>query len=357
MALQVNDGQEDNIQAQFDKELQAEYDQAQRTLSEVSLMLAQSQAELVKLTQRNTAINTQLQQVQAQFESIPRGDIKSAYAAALDAQQRLLVMRGQLEKLQGDEEHLRKYVSLCEHMKEIISSAGGKIAGGGVKVAGGSASLEMTIHAQEAERQRLSRQMHDGPAQTLSNFIVQTEIAARMLDLDTVRAKEEMANLKAAAMNTFKEVRTFIFELRPMMLDDLGLFPTIKRYVESFKEQTGCDVNISIKGSERRLQSFLEVMIFRALQELIGNAYRHNMESTGKIQVNVTVVLDDNLCRLTVSDNGKGFDPASIASSGHMGLKIIRERVEMLGGYMEIDSGVGRGARIAFQVPALEPQS
>lgn len=357
MALQVNNGHEDDVQGQFDNELQAEYDQAQRTLSEVSLMLAQSQAELVKLTQRNTAVNTQLQQVQAQFESIPRTDIKSAYTAALDAQQRLLVMRGQLEKLQGDEEGLRKYIALLERTREIMGSSTRPMVGGGVRVSGGSASLEMTINAQEAERQRLSRQMHDGPAQTLSNFIVQTEIAARMLDVDQVRAKEEMANLKVAAMNTFKEVRTFIFELRPMMLDDLGLFPTIKRYVESFKEQTGCDVNISIKGSERRLQSFLEVMIFRALQELIGNAYRHNLENVGKIQVNVTVVLDDNLCRLTVNDNGKGFDPENVDKGGHLGLKLIRERVEMLGGYMEIDSGVGRGARIAFQVPALEPQS
>ncbi len=358
MDLQVSTGAEDG-QSQFEQELQTEYDQAKNTLSEVSLMLTQSQAELNKLTQRNAAINAQLQQVQAQFESIPRADIKAAYVAALDAQQRLLVMRGQLEKLQGDEANLRKMVGIIERVRETMSKPGGHgKAGGGIRsVAGGSASLEMTINAQEAERQRLSRQMHDGPAQTLSNFIVQTEIAARMLDLDQGRAKEEMANLKAAAMNTFKEVRTFIFELRPMMLDDLGVFPTIKRYVESFKEQTGCDVNISVKGSERRLQPFLEVMLFRALQELIGNAYRHNMESIGKVQVSVTVVLDDTMCRVTVNDTGKGFDPEVVDQSGHIGLKLIRERVEMLGGYMEIDSGVGRGARIAFQVPALETQS
>ena len=357
MDLQVSTGAEDG-QSQFEQELQAEYDQAKNTLSEVSLMLTQSQAELNKLTQRNAAINAQLQQVQAQFESIPRADIKAAYVAALDAQQRLLVMRGQLEKLQGDEVNLRKMVSIIDRVRELAGKVGHSKGGGGIRsAAGGSASLEMTINAQEAERQRLSRQMHDGPAQTLSNFIVQTEIAARMLDLDPVRAKEEMGNLKAAAMNTFKEVRTFIFELRPMMLDDLGLFPTIKRYVESFKEQTGCDVNISVKGSERRLQPFLEVMLFRALQELIGNAYRHNMENLSKVQVNITVVLDDTLCRVTVNDSGKGFEPEVVDQSGHIGLKLIRERVEMLGGYMEIDSGVGRGARIAFQVPALETQS
>ena len=101
------------------------------------------------------------------------------------------------------------------------------------------------INAQEAERQRLSRQMHDGPAQALSNFIVQTEIANRLLDIDAKRAKEELDNLKNSAMNTFKEVRTFIFELRPMMLDDLGLFPTVRRYVDNFKEQTGAEVNLT----------------------------------------------------------------------------------------------------------------
>jgi two-component system sensor histidine kinase DegS len=166
-----------------------------------------------------------------------------------------------------------------------------------------------------------------------------------------------MTTLKSAAMGTFKEVRTFIFELRPMMLDDLGLFPTIKRYVESFKEQTGCDVNISIKGSERRLQSFLEVMIFRALQELVGNAYRHNQDNPIKVQISVGINLDDVMMKVTVSDNGKGFDPDVVDKTGHFGLNLIRERVELLGGHMEIDSGIGRGARVTFQVPILDAES
>ena len=122
-------------------------------------------------------------------------------------------------------------------------------------------------------------------------------------------------------MGTFKEVRTFIFELRPMMLDDLGLFPTIKRYVESFKEQTGCDVNFNIKGSERSLQSFLEVMIFRALQELVGNAYRHNQDNPVKFKLSVNIVLDEVALKVTVADNGKGFDPETLEKSGHLGLK------------------------------------
>lgn len=354
MTLQVANSQEENPQDSFEMEIDAEYERARQTLKEVSLMLEQSQSEMAKLTQRNASITSHLQQVQAQFETMPRMDIKVAYNTALDAQQRLLVMRGQLEKLQNDEESLKRYVTMLEKVRDNVSRNPRGVGGGTRSISNRPASLEMVINAQEAERQRLSRQMHDGPAQALSNFIVQTEIVARLLDVDQERAKEEMNNLKNAAMSTFKEVRTFIFELRPMMLDDLGLFPTIKRYVESFKEQTGCEINLTIKGSERRLQSFLEVMLFRALQELVGNTYRHNQDNPVKTNVSVSISLDEVLLKLTVADNGKGFDSEVVDRTGHFGLNLIRERVELLGGHMDIDSGVGRGARISFQVPILD---
>jgi two-component system sensor histidine kinase DegS len=354
MTLQVANPPEENPFETFEKEIEGEYAKARETLKEVSLMLGQSQSELAKLTQRNATITSHLQQVQSQFDTMPRMDIKVAYNAALDAQQRLLVMRGQLEKLQYDEESLRRYMKLIERVRDYITSDFKPSGSSRSTASNRPASLEMVINAQEAERQRLSRQMHDGPAQALSNFIVQTEIVSRLLDIDQQRAKEEMNNLKAAATNTFKEVRTFIFELRPMMLDDLGLFPTIKRYVESFKEQTGCDVNLNIKGSERRLQSFLEVMIFRAIQELVGNAYRHNEDNPVKLQVSVNIVLDDVALKVSILDNGKGFDPEAIEKTSHLGLKLIPERVDLLGGHMDIDSGLGRGARVTFQVPILE---
>ena len=357
MTLQVANPPEENPSETFEKEIEAEYTKVRETLKEVSLMLGQSQTELAKLSQRNATISSHLQQVQSQFDTMPRMDIKVAYNAALDAQQRLLVMRGQLEKLQTDEESLRRYMKLIERVRDYITSDFKPSGNSRANASNRPASLEMVINAQEAERQRLSRQMHDGPAQALSNFIVQTEIVSRLLDIDQQRAKEEMNNLKAAATGTFKEVRTFIFELRPMMLDDLGIFPTIKRYVESFSEQTGSDVNLNIKGSERRLQSFLEVMIFRAIQELVGNAYRHNEDNPVKLQISVNIVLDDVAIKVSVLDNGKGFDPDTLEKTSHLGLKLIQERVDLLGGHMDIDSGLGRGARVTFQVPILEASS
>src|SRR6185436_20183240 len=234
-------------------DLQAELEETQRALREVTLMIEQSQGELSKLSQRNAAITTHLQQVQNQLDKMPPQEIRGAYDSALDAQQRLFVMRGQLEKLQNEKSHLERFKTTLEMARGStgFSSTSASSSGGGKSPL---TSVEMLVNAQETERQRLSRQMHDGPAQALSNFILQTEIAMRLFDVDAGQARDELNSLKASAMGTFQKVRNFIFELRPMMLDDLGLAPTVRRYADAFKEQAGLDINVTITGHERRLE-------------------------------------------------------------------------------------------------------
>lgn len=327
-------------------DLDAELDETQKALREVTLMIEQSQGEVSKLTQRNAAITTHLHQVQTQFDKMAPQDIRNAYDAALDAQQRLFVMRGQLEKLQNEKAHLERFKATLERARAATGSASPAASSAGAR--GPLASVEMLVNAQETERQRLSRQMHDGPAQALSNFILQTEIAMRLMDVDAAQAREELSSLKSSAMGTFQKVRNFIFELRPMMLDDLGLAPTIRRYCDAFKEQAGLDVSLTVTGHERRLEPYLEVMMFRAIQELLGNAARHSQATLVKVNLD----LGEDRVRVSVDDNGKGFDPDSIQQGNNLGLKLIRERTEMLGGTFEIDSALGRGARILFAVPA-----
>jgi two-component system sensor histidine kinase DegS len=326
-------------------DVNAELKETVRALREITLMIEQSQGELAKLTQRNASITAHLQQVQGQLGKLPPEELKMAYESALDAQQRLFVMRGQLEKLQNDKMHLEKYKAALE-TSSMFSKGAGEAMPASSK--GPLAGIEMIVNAQEAERQRLSRQMHDGPAQALSNFILQAEIAMRLLDADPAQAKEELGNLKTSAMNTFQKVRNFIFELRPMMLDDLGLVPTIRKYAEAFKEQTALDLILNLTGSERRLAPYLEVMVFRAVQELLGNAARHSQATTIKLHVD----MGSEMVRVTVDDNGRGFDPEAVKESGSLGLKLIRERAEMLGGSFEVDSAAGKGARVTFTVPA-----
>ncbi|MEI7846103.1 MAG: sensor histidine kinase [Chloroflexota bacterium] len=326
------------------KSIQVEFDESSRVLREVTLMLEQSTGEVVKLSQRNAAITAHLQQTQSQGSSVTLQELRMAYDSALDAQQRLFVMRGQLDKLKGDQTYQQQYRTTLEKVMTILDTP---VEAGSGPSKSAAASIESIIQAQEAERQRLSRQMHDGPAQALSNFILQTEIAMRLMDVDNALAREELNNLKASALSTFQKVRNFIFELRPMMLDDLGLFPTIKRYVDTFKEQSGLEVSITITGQERRLESYVEVMIFRALQELLGNAARHS-QGTG---VKVIIDMGEASIRVTVNDNGKGFNADTIKQGNSLGLNLIRDRVEILGGTFDIDSSIGRGSRITLIIP------
>lgn len=328
-------------------DLQAELDETDKALREITLMIEQSQGEVAKLSQRNAAITSHLQQVQNQLDKMPPQEIRGAYDSALDAQQRLLVMRGQLEKLQNEKSHLERFKTTLSMAQDARSTSSASTTSS-LGARNSLTSVEMLVNAQETERQRLSRQIHDGPAQALSNFILQTEIAMRLMDVDTAQAREELNNLKTSAMGTFQKVRNFIFELRPMMLDDLGLVPTMRRYCDAFKEQTGLDINVTVTGNERRLEPYLEVMLFRAIQEVLGNAARHGQATLVKVNLD----MGEDRVRVSIDDNGRGFDPDSLQQSNSLGLKLIRERAEMLGGVFEVDSNPGKGTRVTFAVPA-----
>lgn len=343
----AQEAQDENVWDVLEGQIQSEVDQTKRRLEEIELLLQQSQLEVGKLSQRNASITANLQRIQGQFDSLPRGDIRTTYDSALDAQQRLFVMRGQLEKLQSDQQHIQNHLSFLEHLVTTLEEGqpNSSPAKGTQSMA---ETVEMMIEAQEAERLRLSRQMHDGPAQALSNFILQTEIAMRLFDIDQVRAREELSNLKTSATSSFQKVRDFIFELRPMMLDDLGLAPTIKRFIDALQEHPGLEIRLILSGAERRFEPYLEVMVFRAIQELVGNAVRHSQAT----QVIVQLDMGDTNIKVAVEDNGKGFDLGVLEEGGAMGIKVIKERVEKLGGFLDIDSVPGRGARITFQIPA-----
>ena len=209
-----------------------------------------------------------------------------------DAQQRLFTMRGQLEKLESDQETLQRYAEFIQSTTNLLE---GDVSHDEVREmdSGKGTVIEQIIDAQEEERRKISRQIHDGPAQSLSNFILQTEIAMRLFDTDQDKAREELNNLKASANSTFSKIRDYIFDLRPMMLDDLGIVPTIRRYSEAFKEKTGLELNVVVTGTERRLEAHREVLIFRSVQALLQNV-RDYAQAT---QVKIMVDLDDTQVR------------------------------------------------------------
>src|SRR4026208_343238 len=137
-------------------DLQSELEETEKALREVTLMIEQSQGEVLKLSQRNAAITSHLQQLQNQFDKLPPQETRNAYDSALDAQQRLFVMRGQLEKLQNEKTHLERFKSALERTQATTGSAASGASAGGSR--GPLANVEMLVNAQETERQRLSRQ-------------------------------------------------------------------------------------------------------------------------------------------------------------------------------------------------------
>lgn len=322
--------------------LNAALEDVDGSIKDVSGRIDQSKIEINKVSQRNTLATSHLQQIQIQ-KNLSTEELDQAYTSALDTQQRLFVMREQISKLQNDLTHLNEKKELITKLQSALVSSGDM----GKSEANKQTSIELMVNAQEAERQKLSRQMHDGPAQEISNFILQTDIAIRLMESDPNQTKIELGNLKTAALNTFEKVRNFIFELRPMMLDDLGIVPTIRRYVEMFKEQTGTEVSVTITGNERRLESFLEVLLFRGMQELLGQAIHQNQATQAKVFLDY----DETAVKLSLEDNGRSVESDAPAKDANLGLKLIIDRIEMLGGSWTVDDSSPLGTRQAFMIP------
>jgi two-component system sensor histidine kinase DegS len=328
-----------------------EYEQVQLELREIDVLIKQSTGEVEKLVQRNAQITNRLRQMEATFDTVPREDIREIYTAAQDAQKRLFMMRGQLEKLQSDQKNLQRYANQLRQLLEVAEGAPLKQVSGLGGSGAAQPAIVRVVEAQEHERQYLVQQMHDGPAQALTNLILQAEICERLFDKDAHRARSELANLREAVTATFQKVRNFMFDLRPMMLDDLGLIPTLKKYIEGFQEKSGIPTNLTITGKERRLAPYNEVTIFRVIQELVTNARDHAHCTS----IEVSLDMDEEWVRASVEDNGTGFDVDEVmqAAAEHktVGLVTLRERVEMLGGQLQLDSGIGRGTKISLEIP------
>lgn len=338
---------EQNTAEQLLSEWAQEYRRVESELREIELLTQQISAELERLTHRNIQVTNRVRQVEAMIDTVPRTDIKEAYTAMLETQQRLFTMRGQLEKLQSDREKLRRYQELLRRVNQLISERRPDSAPAESSEEEHPVVVRI-IEAQEHERKRLSRQMHDGPAQALTNLILQAEICERLFAVDPVRARQELANLKQTAGMTFQKVRNFILNLRPMMLDDLGLVPALRRFVDSFAENSGMQVQFVFTGKERRFAPHKEVTVFRSLQELLNTAHDVGHATTAQIHLD----LGEEQVRCSFEDNGTGYSEVVGLDAEQLGLTLARERVEMLGGQFHLEFIDGQGLRAVLEFPA-----
>ena len=207
--------------------------------------------------------------------------------------------------------------------------------------------LGKVITAQEDERKRVARELHDGAAQNLATLLVALETlngsnpGQEQPEIRLLRRVEEEAR------DALQEVRRLILDLRPAALDDLGLVPALRWYGESRLEQSGTAFTLEVRGHEARLTAPIETVLFRILQEAVNNIAKHAEARRAHLLLEF---LGDKVTG-TVEDDGRGFDPEAAGAKGGVGLAGMQERASLVGGILTIASQPGQGTRISVSIP------
>ena len=215
---------------------------------------------------------------------------------------------------------------------------------------------ERIITAQEEERKRIARSLHDDTSQTVSTLLLQLERLERELPEDRDDLQRRLADAHRLVSNMLEDLRKNIWDLRPTILDDLGLIPAIRWYARMRLQEIGVQLNFEL-GENIRLEPYLETTLFRITQEAVTNILRHAEAKT----VTIRLKWEDNRLCLEVEDDGLGFDVERTAGEAvtrkQLGLLGIQERVSIVNGQAVVESSPGHGARLLVSVPLLKRDS
>jgi len=307
-----------------------------------------------------------LVEVSKDFIRYKEADIKSAYEKATRIQLDLLMYREKETYLKARRDELQQRIKSVEVSVERAETISSQI---NVVLEYLSGDLNQVtrilesaknrqliglkiILAQEEERKRMAREIHDGPAQSLANLVLRTEITERMLMKQEFKlVQEELMELKSQVRSGLEEIRKIIFNLRPMALDDLGLVPTLRKFVQDFEEKTKIRAVFETAGRELRMPSAMEAAVYRLVQEAFSNALKHASPTF----VSLEMTFYPKRVMIVIKDNGVGFDVeqtmARSKKNSHYGLIGMGERVELLNGKMDIESARGQGTKITISIP------
>jgi signal transduction histidine kinase len=205
------------------------------------------------------------------------------------------------------------------------------------------------VEAQEAERSRLAREVHDGPAQALSNAIFQVEVVQRLLDRDEAAAREELRQLRDVLTRELKGVRAYLSQLRPPLLADLGLSGAVKEAANQIETALGVPVSVDLEAGVDSLPETVEIVALRVIQEALQNSRKHAQPRS----IRIRMARDKSGWTVEVRDDGRGFDADDSTVSGrrHFGLQFMRERAELIGARFEVRSSPNLGTAVRMTIP------
>ena len=203
----------------------------------------------------------------------------------------------------------------------------------------------------EEERRRIGRELHDETSQTLTATLVRLDLCDKAVqDHDAAEAHRQVVNCKELIGHTIEEIKLLVYDLRPVMLDDFGLVPTLRWYIQSHMHGVGPAIVTDFDEADLRLPGDVETALYRIAQEALANAVRH----ASATKIYVRLVTKPGFVSLAVIDNGVGFEPDTTLRGDDrrgVGLVSVRERVELVGGTVNVESAIGRGTRLYVVIP------
>lgn len=211
------------------------------------------------------------------------------------------------------------------------------------------------IEGQEKERQRIARDLHDTTVQNLTAMIHKLEFCQQIVDADVIRAKIEMQLMMNTIRETVDDMREIIYNLRPMSFDDIGFKDTLLRAVEKLQKNTDTKIEFCINGDVCNMTPAYELTILRIIQEAINNTKKYAQAEKAEI----ILTYEENQIALEIRDTGKGFDVTSCKSeqqNSGFGISMMKERVYLLNGQIEIHSEKEKGTTIKVLLPRIESE-
>jgi signal transduction histidine kinase len=295
-----------------------------------------------------------LSQLKVASQTISRGDLSKPIPntsndeigqLATSFESMRIALRKSLEEVQGLNQNLETKV---QQRTRLLEQSYREIA---QKEASRGELLRKLFSAQEEERRRIARELHDETSQSLNSLVMRLDSALSTPDESPRKIKDILKDTKSLAIHTVDNVHKIIFDLRPAILDDLGLISAMRWYSQNRLKEKGIDGRVEVDGEEKKLPAPVENAIFRVVQEAITNVIRHAEAQN----VLISVEYNEKSFTLDIEDDGKGFivkqfNPRSQEVQG-LGLMGMRERVSLIGGELKIDSEPGKGTHVSISVP------
>jgi len=342
-------------------ESRQELEQLSQSFTEIALLLGKTNSEVERHSARELQLSNRLRDMELHLENYSREDIRDLYNSAHEAQLRLFMLRSQAEQLQSRQQHIKEYQQKVRVLIDLLGMQSPAIGDAAFAQARRQPTMMLNqdgdadtpgvisiIEAQEDERFRISRQIHDGPTQALTNLILRAEICERLIDHDVDEARAEISGLRAMINSSLQETRRIMFDLRPMILDELGLIATLRRYMAELGKLK--DLQYSITGPEQdaELTGPLQVALFRMIQSLLAAILAEGSAD----QIDIDIERSDSMTRLRIEASALQTDREVV--NERLQEPHFQHRLQLLKAKMTPENRTNRGISIDIAIPMFD---